>query len=77
MRMVLDEAVRAGFIKLFEAKADWQGAAKSLFVELTTAGLARARALGVEAAPSEITRRRPAWVQARTFEPDFCGRQRC
>ena len=54
MRNAVNAASGAGFIKLFEARAEWRGAAKAVFVELTAAGLARAQALGVEPAPSEI-----------------------
>ena len=54
VRNAVNAAKDAGFIKLFEAQADWQGAAKAVFVELTAAGSAHARALGVEPAVSEI-----------------------
>jgi hypothetical protein len=54
VRNVVNAAKEAGYIKLFEAKADWQGPAKPIFVELTAAGARRAQLLGVEPTRSEI-----------------------
>ena len=54
VRIALNAAHEAGFIKLFETRTDWRGAAQSVFVELTPAGHARARELQVEPAESEI-----------------------
>ncbi len=55
VRNVINTASAEKLIRMYEAKADWQGAPKSLFVELTTEGRERAVALGVSPVLSEIT----------------------
>ena len=54
LRIAINRAVKAQYVKLFDTQTDWQGTVRSVFVELTPAGIAYVRSLGIEPAESEI-----------------------